>query len=127
MPRQRTSYRRKVYLTPGDFPERLELFREESGLTWAEIACRLGVDPLTVRRWWKYGVRPNPRHMTALLELADGLGLGHLFTAWSIEDGMSCSDASDIDSERVIKPVPARCRGVKRKTRRPVNRLQARA
>lgn len=51
MPRQRIHHRRRVYLFPDDFPERLELLKEESGLTWAEIPRRLGVGPLTVRRW----------------------------------------------------------------------------
>lgn len=55
MPRQRTDHRRRVYLAPDDFPERLTLLKEESGLSWSEVARRLGVDPLTVRRWRKYG------------------------------------------------------------------------
>ena len=50
MPRQRTDHSRRVYVVPDDLPDRLERFREESGLSWADIARRLGVDPLTVRR-----------------------------------------------------------------------------
>ena len=42
-----------------DFPQRLKRFKEESGLSWAEIARRLGADPKTVRRWHKDGVLPN--------------------------------------------------------------------
>ena len=80
MPRQRIHHRRRVYLFPNDFPERLKLLKEESGLTWSEIARSLVVDPLTVRRWWKYGVRPSFLHQAALLKLAEDLGLGHLFT-----------------------------------------------
>ena len=53
MPRQRTNYRRITYEFPEDFPQRLERFKEESGLSWAEIARRLGTYPYTVRRWWK--------------------------------------------------------------------------
>ena len=53
MPRQRTQYRRK----PHDFPQRLVWFKHASGLSWVEIARRLGVDPVTVRRWWQRGVR----------------------------------------------------------------------
>ena len=34
---------------------------------------------MTIRRWWKAGIRPNYRHLNALLSLADDLGLGHLF------------------------------------------------
>ena len=56
-------------------------FKEASGLSWAELARRLGTFPLTVRRWWKLGVRPNTRHLMALLELAEELGLLYLLTA----------------------------------------------
>ena len=80
MPRQRTHHRRITYSFPDDFPQRLERFKEESGLSWAEIARRLGTYPYTVRRWWKKEMRPSTRHMMALLMLAHSLGLGHLFT-----------------------------------------------
>ena len=80
MPRQRTHYRRRVYLFPNDFPERLKRFQEESGLSWSESARRLGTYRHTVWRWAEGGVRPNAQHMMALLELANDLGLGHLFT-----------------------------------------------
>ena len=63
-----------------DFPQRLKRFKEESGLSWAEIARRLGADPKTVRRWQKDGVRPNAHYLLALRHLAEGYGLGHLFT-----------------------------------------------
>ena len=126
MPRQRTHDRRRVYLFPDDFPERLELLMKESGLTWAEIARRLGVDPLTVRRWWKYGVRPSVRHQMALLRLAEELGLGHVLTAWDIEDVKSGSDGTGRSPERAAGPgAPSRCRSVKRKGRRPAGRSQA--
>ena len=42
MPRQRTQYRRRTYDFPGDFPERLKRFKEESGLSWSEIAAASG-------------------------------------------------------------------------------------
>ena len=80
MPRQRIEYRRISYTFPGDFSQRLERFREESGLTWAEIARRLGTYPHTLWRWRNMGVRPSAEHMLALLELAEELGLGRLFT-----------------------------------------------
>ena len=51
----------------------------KGGEILVEIARRLGVDPVTVRRWWQRGVRPNYRHLKALQDLADSLGLGHLF------------------------------------------------
>ena len=81
MPRQRIQHSRIAYVFPEDFPQRLVRFKEESGLSWAELARRLGTFPLTVRRWWKLGVRPNTRHLMALLELAEELGLVHLLTA----------------------------------------------
>ena len=80
MPKQRTNYFRDTYAFPDDFPQRLLRFQEESGLTWAEVARRLGTYPHTVFRWKEGQGRPNAQHMMALLELADDLGLGHLFT-----------------------------------------------
>ena len=43
MPRQRIHHSRVTYQVPHHFPERLERFKEESGLSWAEIARRLDV------------------------------------------------------------------------------------
>ena len=83
MPRQHTHHGRMVYVFPEDFPERLVRFKEESGLSWAEIARRLGTSDLNLRRW-KDGVRPHWRHLVALLELAEELGLAHLFTDWTV-------------------------------------------
>ena len=79
MPRGRISYRRRVRAFPGDFPDRLERLKEESGLSWAELSRRLGTHPETVRRWKEGRVRPNGEHMLALCELADNLALGRLF------------------------------------------------
>ena len=53
---------------------------EAEGLTWAEIARRVGISLMTLRLWWKAGIRPNYRHLHALLSVANSLGLGHLFT-----------------------------------------------
>ncbi len=77
MPRQRTRYRREVHAFPEDFPRRLERLKEESGLTWSELAARLGTNPLTLRRW-RQGIRPNALHLLALLEVAASLDLTHL-------------------------------------------------
>ena len=52
MPRRRTQYRRKTDAIPDAFPQR----QHASGLPWAEIARRLGVAPLTIRRWRYKGV-----------------------------------------------------------------------
>lgn len=83
MPRHRIHNNRMVYFFPDDFPERLERFKEESGLSWAEIARRVGTSYLNVRRW-RNGVRPHWRHLAVLLELAEDLGLAHLFTGWTL-------------------------------------------
>ena len=80
MPRQHTHHSRRTYVFPGDFPERLVRFKEESGLSWAELNRRLGTDPETVRRWRDKGVRPTAEHLMALLALANSFGLGYLFT-----------------------------------------------
>ena len=80
MPRQRIYYRRSTYELHDDFPERLKRFQEESGLSWSEIARRLGTYRHTVWRWAEGKARPNYPHRKALMELADSLGLGHLFT-----------------------------------------------
>ena len=80
MPRQRILYRRRTYDFPNDFPDRLKRFQEESGLSWSEIARRIGTYRHTVWRWTEGQVRPNVKHMMALLELANDLGLGHIFT-----------------------------------------------
>ena len=79
MPRQRIEYSRISYTFPEDFPQRLERFKKESGLSWAELARRLGTYSHTLWRWRNLGVWPSAEHMMALLELADELGLGHLF------------------------------------------------
>ncbi len=51
MPRQRTHHRSEAYyVSPDDFGECLVRFKGASGLSWAEIARRLGTSPLTVRR-----------------------------------------------------------------------------
>ena len=78
MPRQHTHDSRRTYVFPGDFPQRLVRFMEQSGLPWAEIARRLDTHPETVRRWRDKGVRPSTRHMMALVVLANSLGLDHI-------------------------------------------------
>ena len=80
MPRQRTHHSRITYVFPEDFPQRLVRFKEESGLSWAELHRRLGADPETIRRWRDKGVRPSTQYYAALLVVSDSFGLGHLFT-----------------------------------------------
>ena len=123
MPRQRTHHSRSdLPGFPDDFPQRLVRFKEESGLPWAELARRLGSYPHTMKRWWKEGVRTHFRHQMALLALADDLGLGQLFTDWSIRpetgNGMPGSAGGDRSSARVVRPAAARCKSPKRKAAR---------
>ena len=80
MPRQRNIYFRDVYNFPDDFPERLKRFQRESSLSWSEIARCIGAYRYTVYRWKEGLGRPNMEHMMALLDLAESLGLRHIFT-----------------------------------------------
>ena len=79
MPRQLIYYNIRTCAFPEGFPERLKRLQEESGLSWSEIARRLGIYRHTVWRWAEGRIRPNYQPRKALLELADSLGLGHLF------------------------------------------------
>ncbi len=58
MPRQRVHHSRVTYEVPDDFPELLERFKEESGLSWAEIIRRLDIHHETMRRWRKGRAAP---------------------------------------------------------------------
>ena len=82
MPRQRTNHRSGAYYVySDDFPQALERFKEASGMSWAEIARRLGTSTMTLWRWRYDGIRPNARNLLALQDLAESLGLGHLLPA----------------------------------------------
>ena len=77
MPRQKLTHERGLYEFPDDFPQCLERFKEASGLSWSELARRLGTSTLTLRRWLN-GVQPSARYLLALQDLAEELGLAHL-------------------------------------------------
>ncbi len=78
MPRKRAKRTKKTtYVLTGDFADALESFKKASGLTWAEIARRLGTSVVNLWRW-RQGVQPNMHHLLALQDLADSMGLGHL-------------------------------------------------
>ena len=79
IPRQRILHHRETHDLPADFAQRLKRFQEESGLSWSEIARRLGTYPHTVWLWKEGKSRPNPQHQKALVQLAESMGLGHLF------------------------------------------------
>lgn len=68
---------REMHIFPEDFPQGLERLKEASGLTWTELARRLGTTSLTLRRW-RSGARPNALHLLALQDLAASLDLAHL-------------------------------------------------
>ena len=81
MPRQRTDYdRSKPTTSPTTSRSAWKRFQELSGLSWSEIARRIGTYRSTVSRWKRGGGRPNMEHMMALLDLAESLGLRHIFT-----------------------------------------------
>lgn len=77
MPRQKMRHLRGRYEFPDDFPECLRRFKEASGMSWSEMARRLGTRPLTIRRWLD-GVQPSAHYLLALQDLAEEFGLAHL-------------------------------------------------
>ena len=54
---------------PADFPERLHLLKDLSGLSWAAMANRLGTDERRLARW-RGGTTPGGWAVLALLHLA---------------------------------------------------------
>ncbi len=80
MPRQRINHKEETYEVPEDFPERLKRFQETCGLSWSEIARRIGTYRYTVWRWKVGKTRPIYHYWQVLLELAEDLGLVRLFT-----------------------------------------------
>ena len=67
MARQRIGHGGMIYVFPNDFPERLKRFQRESGLSWAEIALRLGTSDLNLRRWRdrRIGIQAGGQDYTA--------------------------------------------------------------
>ena len=104
MPRKRIDHSRAVYVVPDDFPKRLERLQEESGLSWAEMARRIGTYPYTVWRWKEGRGRPHFQHQMALLELADDLGLAHLLTAWTLPDKTGTEKPANVAPPRRGSP-----------------------
>ena len=56
-------------LIPEDFADRLNAFKETTGLSWDALAGCLGVDPRQLQRWRK-GTRPSGDGLCALILLA---------------------------------------------------------
>ena len=65
---------------PRGLPAAAQAIPGSIGVSWSEIARRLGTYRNTVWRWAEGRARPNYQHRKALWELADGMGLGHLLT-----------------------------------------------
>ena len=98
MPRRRTRQRRMVPSFLDGFPERLEQFKNASGLSWAELARCTGTSTLTVRRW-RAGTNPNSQHLLALLDLACRSGLGNLLVSGCSSNGLETSELSTAGPE----------------------------
>ena len=88
MPRRRTRHRsvRRTELPDDGFPKALKRFKKASGMSWDEIAWRLGTTTTTLHRWRRGLSRPSYRYLLALHDLATDLGLGHLVPAMRVVD-----------------------------------------
>ena len=71
---QRRVHRPVQFDFPEDFPERLEHFKEKSGLSWKALARLMGVRPYRLLRW-RQGTLPSSTHLFLLLTLADAMEL----------------------------------------------------
>ena len=72
---QQRVHRRVEFDFPKDFPGRLALFKEASGLSWKALARLLGVRPYRLWQWRERGVVPSPAHLFLLLTIAEVMGL----------------------------------------------------
>ena len=72
---QRRVHRPVEFVFPEDFPQRLDRFKEASGMSWRYMARLLGVSPYRVREWRFKGVIPGSAHLFYLLTLAESMGL----------------------------------------------------
>ncbi len=72
---QQRVYRPVEFDFPRDFPERLTLFKEASGLSWKTLARLMGVRPYRLWQWREMGVAPSPAHLFLLLTVAEAMGL----------------------------------------------------
>ena len=72
---QRRVHRPVEFDFPSDFPGRLALFKEASGLSWKALARLLGVRPYRLWLWRERGVVPGSAHLFLLLTIAERMGL----------------------------------------------------
>ncbi len=61
---------------PEDFPQRLERLKEKAGISWKQMAERLGVTDRGALKWRREG-RPSAANFLAILELARELPGGY--------------------------------------------------
>lgn len=95
-------YLREVPEFPRDFPERLERLKGLSGLSWRQIASRLGTDAGVIRDWRAGKRQPSTLHLFSLFRLAATVRGGQdvlLYGTADDEDATSCSDESIPDRE----------------------------
>lgn len=71
---------------PRDFPERLDVLREELGLSWLGLSRELRVNARTVRRW-RSGAWPGSGHLMTVFTLAARRGLLHVLLPVGEDDG----------------------------------------
>ncbi len=96
---------RRTCVIPGASLQRLERFGEASDLASAELARRPGISPLTERRR-RARTTSNSQHLTALLDVADALGLGHLLTVQNAQNetrqGMPSHVDIDLETRAIV-------------------------
>ena len=100
MSRGRTHHRSvRRNARPDDFPQTLVSFKEASGLSWDELAWRLGTTTTTLLRWRRGESRPSYRYLLALHDLARDLGLGHLLPNMRVADAPGHGPTDEIRAE----------------------------
>lgn len=73
---------------PRDFPRRLVRLKEASGLSWREIAYRLGTDTSVIRDWRAGKRQPSTGHLFSLFALASTVyGCCGILLNGVVEDG----------------------------------------
>ena len=60
---------------PEDFPQRLDRFKEASGMSWRRLALLLGISTYRLREWRFRRVIPGSAHLFCLLTIAEALEL----------------------------------------------------
>ena len=98
IPGQRIQHSRVALQLPRRLSSASEPVQGASGLSWAELARRLGTYPLTIRRW----TDGSTQGALALLDLADALGLSHLLTGQDDGEVPRCYRSSSQESRGLV-------------------------